>query len=47
VNWRTVGKVVQRVVADELDLGRLDDLYRIGVDEVSYCKHHHYLPVCV
>jgi transposase len=43
VNWRTVGKVVQRVVACELDPGRLDDLYRIGVDEVSYRKYHHYL----
>jgi hypothetical protein len=43
VNWRTVGKVVQRPVADELDPGRLDDLYRIGVDEVSYRKHRHYL----
>jgi transposase len=43
VNWRTVGAVVERVVASELDPARLEGLYAIGVDEVSYRKHHHYL----
>ena len=43
VNWRTVGAVVERVVADQLDDSRLDGLYRMGVDEVSYRKQHHYL----
>ena len=45
VNWRTVGAIVERVVADELDPHRLDDLYELGIDEVSYRKQHHYLTI--
>lgn len=45
VNWRTVGAIVERVVADELDPHRLDDLYEVGIDEVSYRKQHNYLTV--
>jgi transposase len=45
VNWRTIGAIIERVVADELDPGRLDDLYEVGVDEVSYRKQHHYLTI--
>lgn len=43
INWRTVGAICERVVADQLDDTRLDELYAIGVDEVSYRKQHHYL----
>jgi transposase len=43
INWRTVGAIIERVVADELDDARLDGLYHMGVDEVSYRKQHHYL----
>lgn len=43
INWRTVGAIIERVVADQLDDTRLDGLYRMGVDEVSYRKQHHYL----
>ncbi|HVM14854.1 MAG TPA: helix-turn-helix domain-containing protein [Egibacteraceae bacterium] len=35
INWRTVGAIVERVVADELDPHRLDGLFEIGIDEVS------------
>ena len=45
VNWRTVGAIIERVVADELDPHRLDDLYEVGIDEVSYRKQHHYLTI--
>ncbi|MGI8721916.1 MAG: ISL3 family transposase [Geodermatophilaceae bacterium] len=45
VSWQTVADVVGRVVADHLDDARLDEVYRIGVDEVSYRKHHRYLTV--
>ena len=45
LNWRTVGAIIQRVVADELDPARLDDLYEIGIDEVSYRKQHNYLTI--
>jgi transposase len=43
VNWRTVGVIITRVVADELDDTRLDELYDIGADEIAYRKGHHYL----
>jgi transposase len=43
IDWDTVGRICERVVADELDPGRLDDLFNIGVDEVSWKKHHNYL----
>lgn len=43
IGWRTVGPIVERVVADHLDEGRLDGLVCIGVDEISYRRHHRYL----
>jgi transposase len=47
IAWRTVGAIVERVVADDLDPHRLDGLTTIGVDEVSWRKHHHYLSLVV
>lgn len=47
VSWRTVGRACERVVASELDPGRLDGLFRIGVDEISWRKHHKYLTLVV
>ncbi len=44
-SWETVTAIVVRVVADHLDGGRLEGLYRIGVDEVSYRKHARFLTV--
>jgi transposase len=43
VDWDTVGRIVKRVCDDELDPDRLDDLYDIGVDEVSWKRQHNYL----
>jgi transposase len=45
IDWRTVRAIVARVVADELDPGRLDGLYDIGIDEIAYRKGHRYLSV--
>ena len=45
INWRTVGAIIERVVADELDPHRLDGLYELGIDEVSYRTQHHYLTI--
>jgi transposase len=45
VAWETVAAIVVRVVAERLDPARLERLYRIGVDEVSYRKGHRYLTV--
>lgn len=47
VSWRTVGRACERVVAAELDPGRLDGLFRIGVDEISWRRHHKYLTLVV
>lgn len=48
IAWRTVGSIIDRVVAD----GRaahdpFDGLRRIGIDEISYKKGHRYLLVVV
>ena len=49
VSWRTVGRIVARVVADLDAVGgdRLDGLTRIGIDEISYRRGHKYLTVVV
>jgi transposase len=43
IDWRTVGRIIARVCADELDPDRLDDLFDIGIDEVSWKRQHNYL----
>jgi transposase len=43
VDWDTVGRICERVVATELDEDRLAGLVNIGVDEISWRKHHKYL----
>ncbi len=43
LDWDTIGRICQRVVADELDTDWLAGLVTIGVDEVSWRRHHHYL----
>lgn len=42
-DWDSVGRICARVVAEGLDPGRLDGLVNIGVDEVSWRRHHRYL----
>jgi transposase len=43
IDWDTVGRIIKRVCADELDPGRLNDLFDIGIDEVSWKRQHNYL----
>ena len=43
IDWDSVGRICERVVAEGLDPGRLDGLVSIGVDEVSWRRHHRYL----
>lgn len=47
IDWRTVGTIVERVVADRLDTSKLEELYVIGVDELSFRRHHNYVTVVV
>lgn len=43
IDWDTIGRICDRVVGDELDAERLDGLVQLGVDEISWKKHHKYL----
>lgn len=43
LDWDTIGRICERVVASDLDPNRLKDLVTIGVDEISWRKHHQYL----
>jgi transposase len=45
IAWTTVGSIIARVVERKLDKERLEQLYVIGIDEVSYRKGHKYLSV--
>jgi transposase len=47
IDWDTVGRIIARVCADELDPARLFDLYDVGIDEVSWRKQHRYLTLVV
>jgi len=46
IGWETVGKMLERVVAEKLDRDRLDGLELIGCDEVNYGADHKFL-TCV
>jgi transposase len=43
IAWDTVGRIVERVVADHLDERRLAGLVAIGCDELSYRRGQRYL----
>jgi transposase len=43
IAWDTVGRIVERVVADHLDERRLTGLVSIGCDELSYRRGQRYL----
>ena len=45
IAWNTVGSIAERLVKELLDPDRLSSLRRIGVDEISYRKHHRYLTI--
>ena len=47
IDWRTVGTIVERIISEKLDPTRLDDLTVIGVDELSFRRHHNYVTVVV
>ena len=43
IDWDTVGRIIKRVCDSELDPDRLNDLFDIGIDEVSWRRQHSYL----
>jgi transposase len=46
IGWDSVGRIVERVIADQLDEARLHGLVAVGVDEISYRRGQRYL-TCV
>lgn len=47
IAWTTVGNIIQRVVVRHQHEDPLDNLTHIGVDELSYRKHHEYVTIVV
>ena len=47
LSWNTVGPIIERVVARVLPGDRLDGLTHIGIDELSYRKHHKYVTIVI
>jgi len=47
IAWATVGAIIGRVVERLLPGDRLDGLTHIGVDELSFRKHHKYVTIVV
>lgn len=47
VAWTTVGDIIQRVVKRHQHGDLLDGLVLIGVDELSYRRHHEYVTIVV
>lgn len=43
IDWDSVGRIITRVMETGLDPSRLDGLFEIGVDEVSWRKGHRYI----
>jgi transposase len=47
IDWQTVGRIIERVSVEKLDPDRLDGLFEVGIDEVSWRKQHRYLTLVV
>lgn len=47
ISWRAVGHIISSVVDRKSDGLALSNLRRIGIDEFSYRKRHHYVTVVV
>jgi transposase len=45
VDWDTVGRIIERVQRDHLNVDRLGELFEISVDEVAWRKGHRYLTI--
>jgi transposase len=47
IAWKTVGPIVERVLARLGPVDRLAGLTHVGIDELSYRRHHKYITVVV
>jgi len=46
ISWQGVTSIIKRVVTDHLDSNRLNNLYRIGIDEISYKTRDYLTVIC-
>jgi len=47
IGWRTVGAIIERVLPRHRSADPLEGLTHIGIDELSYRRHHEYVTVIV
>lgn len=47
ISWVTVGAIAERLVDELLHEDRFDNLLAIGIDEISYRRHHRYLTIVI
>lgn len=47
IYWPTVGAIARRLVGEHLHQDRFDNLRAIGIDEISYRRHHRYLTIII
>jgi len=47
ISWRTVGRIIETLVAEKLDPNRFKGLRAIGVDEFSYRKRHNHITLVI
>lgn len=47
IAWRTVGDIIKRTMSRRRNPNLLDGLEHIGIDELSYRRHHEYVTVVV
>ena len=43
IDWDSVGRIISRVMDHAIDVDRLEGLFRVGIDDVSWRRRHHYL----
>ena len=43
IDWKTIGRIIERVGAEHIDGDRLSDLFEVSIDEVAWRKGHRYL----
>jgi transposase len=47
ISWAAVGSIAERLVAERLHEDRFENLRAIGVDELSFRRHHRYVTIVI
>ena len=43
IDWKTIGRIIERVGSELIDEDRLSELFEISIDEIAWRKGHRYL----